>query len=111
LHELSWLLVRLRSIMVIRDSASRLLSACPKFRRHRASGASTQRGTRLKLKHALARVKRGRTAWTEQSSRNLKAAAQALAARAACMLAICSFIFCCISLGVYSAMWVATIQL
>ncbi len=41
----------------------------------------------------------------------LRAATQeALAARAACWLAICSFIFCCISLGVGSAMWVATIQ-
>jgi hypothetical protein len=35
---------------------------------------------------------------------------EALAARAACWLAICSFIFCCISLGVGCAMWVATIQ-
>jgi hypothetical protein len=33
-----------------------------------------------------------------------------LAARAACWLAICSFIFCCISLGVGCALWVATIQ-
>jgi hypothetical protein len=33
-----------------------------------------------------------------------------LAARAASWLAICSFIFCCISLGVGCAMWVATIQ-
>jgi hypothetical protein len=32
------------------------------------------------------------------------------AARAACWLAICSIIFCCISLGVGCAMWVATIQ-
>ena len=35
---------------------------------------------------------------------------EALAARAACWLTICSFIFCCISLGVGCAMWVATIQ-
>ena len=34
-----------------------------------------------------------------------------LAARAACGLAICSFIFCCISLGVGSAICVAIIQL
>src|SRR5690349_14578175 len=36
---------------------------------------------------------------------------EALAARAACGLAICSFIFCCISLGVGSATCVAIIQL
>ena len=35
----------------------------------------------------------------------------ALAALAACWLAICSFIFCCISFGVGSAMWVATIHM
>ncbi len=35
---------------------------------------------------------------------------EALAARAACWLTICSFIFCSISLGVGCAMWVATIQ-
>ena len=35
----------------------------------------------------------------------------ALAALAACWFAICSFIFCCISFGVGSAMWVATIHI
>ena len=47
----------------------------------------------------------------QANHRSLKKVPQsALAARAACWLAICSFIFCCISLGVGSAMWVATIQ-
>jgi hypothetical protein len=40
----------------------------------------------------------------------MDASQEPLAARAACWLTICSFIFCCISLGVGSAMWVATIQ-
>ena len=35
----------------------------------------------------------------------------ALSALAGCWLAICSFIFCCISFGVGSAMWVATIHM
>src|ERR1700688_4390209 len=45
------------------------------------------------------------------SPARLNYATQALAARADCWLAICSFIFFCISLGVGCAMWAATIQM
>ena len=43
-------------------------------------------------------------AWTKQPQ-------SALAGLAAGWLAVCSFIFCCISFGVGSAMWVATIHI
>ena len=46
-------------------------------------------------------LEKGNGAWTKPTQ-------SALAALAACWLAICSFIFCCISFGVGSAMWVAT---
>jgi hypothetical protein len=49
------------------------------------------------------------TVWNKKIA-ELDATQEPLAARAACWLAICSFIFSCISLGVGCAMWVATIQ-
>jgi len=50
------------------------------------------------------------TVWNKKIAELEVATQEPLAARAACWLAICSFIFCCISLGVGCAIWVATIQ-
>jgi hypothetical protein len=68
-------------------------------------------GPKMSLVYAQSPVQPDWNVWNKKTEED--ATQEPLAARAVCWLAICSicsFIFCCISLGVGSAMWVATIH-